>query len=79
MFYVYVLYSKKHNRKYTGMTIDIEKRLKEHNARQNKSTKAYVPWEVIFKEGFKTRLEARAREKYLKSGVGREFIKSLLL
>ncbi|MCF6180685.1 GIY-YIG nuclease family protein [Lutibacter sp.] len=79
MFYVYVLYSKKHNRKYTGMTIDIERRLKEHNTKQNKSTKAYAPWEVIFKEAFKTRLEAREREKYLKSGVGREFIKSLQL
>ncbi|WP_456424373.1 GIY-YIG nuclease family protein [Lutibacter sp.] len=78
MFYVYVLYSKKYNRKYTGMTIDIEQRLKEHNTKQNKSTKAYVPWEVIFKEEFKTRIEARAREKYLKSGIGREFIKSLL-
>ncbi|MCF6167403.1 GIY-YIG nuclease family protein [Lutibacter sp.] len=78
MFYVYVLYSKKHNRKYTGMTVDIAQRLKEHNTKQNKSTKAYVPWKVIFKEAFKTRIEARAREKYLKSGVGREFIKSLL-
>ncbi len=79
MFYVYVLYSEKYNRKYTGMTIDIKKRLKEHNAGQNKSTKAYVPWKVIFKEEFKTRIEARAREKYLKLGIGREFVKSLLL
>ncbi|WP_456379441.1 GIY-YIG nuclease family protein [Lutibacter sp.] len=78
MVYVYVLYSEKYNRKYTGMTMDVEKRLREHNTGQNRSTKAYIPWKVVFKEEFKIRLEARAREKYLKSGVGRDFIKSLL-
>jgi len=61
MFYVYVLYSKEFNRTYTGMTIDIEKRLKEHNLRQNTSTKAYVPWEIIYKEELETRQQARNR------------------
>ena len=60
------------------MSKDILKRLKQHNSKQNKSTKAYVPWEIIFKEEFETRVDARKREKYLKTGVGREFIKALL-
>ena len=77
MFYVYVLYSKNFTRHYTGMAIDVLKRLKQHNLMQNKSTKAYVPWKLIYTEEFKTRKEARIREKYLKSGVGREFISSL--
>ena len=79
MFYVYVLYSKENNRTYTGMTIDVAKRVKQHNMKQNKSTKAYVPWILILTEEFKTREKAREREKYLKSGIGREFVKTLLI
>ncbi len=36
---------------------------------------SYVPWRLIYKEEFDCRIEARKREKYLKSGIGREFIK----
>ncbi len=78
MFFVYVLYSLKYDRTYTGMTIDIERRLKEHNNHQNKSTKAYAPWILIYQEEFKTRAEARKKEKYLKSGNGREFLKTVI-
>jgi len=41
MYKVYVLYSKKATRFYTGFTKDIENRLKEHNSGKTKSTKAY--------------------------------------
>ena len=58
------------------MTSNFERRLKEHNSGQNKSTKSFVPYDVIFTEKFETRIEARQREKYLKSGSGREFIKA---
>jgi putative endonuclease len=78
MYFVYVLYSLKHNRTYTGLTIDVPKRLRQHNLKQNKSTKVYAPWKLIHQEEFQTRIEARKREKYLKSGIGREFVKTLL-
>ncbi len=78
MYFVYVLYSKIYDRTYTGITVDISKRFKQHNTKQNKSTKAYVPWIIVVTEEFEKRLEAREREKYLKTGVGREFIKTLL-
>ncbi len=78
MYYVYVLYSLDFERTYTGLTQNIEKRFYQHNAKQNKSTKAYVPWEMLYDEKFKTRIEARTREKYLKSGIGREFIKIII-
>ena len=77
MFTVYVLYSEEFNRTYTGLTNDLERRLKEHNSKQNRSTKAYVPWKVIYKEEIETRIKAREREKYLKSGIGRDFIKKI--
>ena len=79
MFYVYVLYSFKYKRSYTGLTNNLERRVDEHNKKQNKSTKAYAPWELILKEEYETRLEARNREKYLKSGIGREYVKTILI
>ena len=63
-FIVYILKSKKSKKHYIGYTIDIEKRLKQHNAGLNRSTKYGIPWEVIYKEdGYKTRTDALKRER----------------
>ena len=62
---------------YVGLTNDLDRRLNEHNKGENRSTKAYKPFALIYKEQFNSRVEARAREKYLKSGIGKEFLKSL--
>jgi putative endonuclease len=78
MFYVYVLYSEKAKRRYVGMSGDPEKRLVQHNGGYTKSTKAYRPWTKVYTESFETVLEAVKREKYLKSGVGREFLDKIL-
>jgi len=75
MHFVYIIFSEKHSRHYTGLTINIDQRLHEHNSGQNKSTKPYRPWKLIHSEAFPTRSEARQREKYYKSGIGREKIK----
>ncbi len=75
MYTVYVLYSDKFNRTYTGFTNNLERRVKEHNSGQSRSTKAFMPWRIVHKEVYETRQEAREREKYLKSGIGRDFIK----
>lgn len=76
MFFVYVIVSKvKGLRFYVGMSEDSETRLKQHNSGRTKSTKGYIPWEIFFTEKCSTRKEAREREKYLKSGSGKEKIK----
>ena len=75
MFFVYVLKSEKHYRFYVGMTQNLDKRIQEHNSGKTKSTKGFKPWNLFFFEEFDSRKEARNREKYLKSGIGREFIK----
>ena len=54
------------------MTNNIERRIKEHNLGYNKTTKAYKPFLLIYKGK-----KARGREKYLKSGIGKEFLKSI--
>lgn len=59
------------------MTNNLERRLKEHNNCENRSTKAYAPFTLIYSEKFETRTLARIKEKYLKSGVGKTFLKSI--
>jgi putative endonuclease len=75
MFFVYVLYSDGFDKYYVGLSENVDKRLKEHNEGQNKSTKPYIPWRVVHLEEYKTRNEARTREKYLKSASGRRWRK----
>jgi putative endonuclease len=77
-FTVYAIKSLSRKYIYVGMTNNLERRLKEHNQRENRSTKAYTPFILIFSETFKTRNLARMKEKYLKSGVGKSFLKNLI-
>ncbi|MBI5466041.1 MAG: GIY-YIG nuclease family protein [Candidatus Kerfeldbacteria bacterium] len=77
MFYTYALKSLTDGHLYIGLTQDVEKRLKEHNTGKTRSTRNRLPFRLIYQESFNTRLEARQKEKYLKSGIGREFLKSL--
>lgn len=78
MFYVYVLKSLKNERLYTGSTNNLERRLHEHNIGQTKYTKKAGPFELIYKEAYNTSLEAKKRERFLKTGKGRELLKNIL-
>jgi putative endonuclease len=77
MFFVYVLRNKV-GRNYTGFTSDLAQRLGQHNHGTTKSTKNRGPWTLIYKEVYATRAEAMQREKFLKSGQGREQLHRLL-
>ncbi len=77
MFYVYAIQSLKDGRIYVGMTADINKRIQQHNSGATFSTKPFIPWKLIHTEAFSNRAFARTKEKYLKSGVGKEFLKSI--
>ncbi len=78
MIVVYAISSVERNYIYVGMTDNLERRLAEHNTGENRSTKAYRPFALIYQETSIDRITARKREKYLKSGVGKEFLKSLV-
>ncbi len=78
MWYVYVLRSLKNGRLYTGSTNDLARRLNEHSRGHSKYTRYAGPFELIYKEEYKVRLEARRREIYLKTGPGRKDLKQLL-
>ncbi len=65
---------------YKGFTSDLKNRLKKHTVFDgfNSYTQKRGPWSLVYTEKFETEAEARAREKFLKSGKGREFLKSIL-
>ena len=78
-FVVYILYSEKFNQNYTGYTSNLIERFKSHNHLGIKGhTIKYRPWIVIHVEFYNSKSKATKREKQLKSGTGREFIKSII-
>jgi len=78
LFTTYVLRSRTTLRFYTGSTSDFDHRFEQHNQDQSASTKHRGPWEVVHREDFATLAEAVRRERYLKTGKGREELKRLL-
>ena len=76
MWTVYILVSQKNNWLYIGLTNCLDRRLAEHNRGYNRSTKGKGPFALLHQETFASRAEARQREKSLKSGSGREWVKS---
>ena len=73
--WVYAVKSVQNGRIYVGMSTDISRRIIEHNKKKVRSTKAYTPWVIIFKEFIGDRKKAREKEKYYKSGIGKEILK----
>ena len=75
-YYVYALRSQKRNYIYVGLTNHLERRISQHNGGHEKTTRPYAPFDLIFTEELGSRLEARKKEKYLKSGIGKDLLKS---
>lgn len=77
-YYVYVLISEIDNLFYTGYTKDLRKRLSEHDSGKVNSTRDRRPLKLIYFEGCLNQQDATRREKYLKSGNGKIYLKSRL-
>ena len=78
MYYVYTLLSHKDGNLYTGSTNDLKRRLKEHNAGGVNSTKNRSPLKLIYYEACIDEEDTRNREKYLKSGMGKKYLRNRL-
>jgi putative endonuclease len=78
MFTVYILKSLRTVRYYIGHSAKVEDRLTQHNSGLVKSTKAYIPWEIIYKEEYETKSEAFRREMQIKSYKHGEAYKKLI-
>jgi predicted GIY-YIG superfamily endonuclease len=62
------------SRYYVGLTRDLERRLKEHNAEKSGYSSRYSPWEIETYITFKNSLLAEKFERYLKIGSGQSFL-----
>lgn len=78
MYYVYVLLSQKDHKFYTGCTNNLKIRLKLHNEGKVNSTKNRTPFKLIHYECFIDTHDAFVREQWLKTGWGRNQLKTML-
>ena len=78
MFYVYILESLKDKKLYIGQTNDLKRRLEEHNEGKNFSTAYRKQFKLIYYEAYLCREDAKGREKFFKTGWGRQYIKKKL-
>ena len=78
MFYVYVLHSTKDNGFYIGFTTNLRARLRQHQNGESFATSHRGPWKLIYYEAYTEREDAEGREKFLKSGAGRRFLRTQL-
>jgi putative endonuclease len=77
-FVVYVLRSAKDGGFYVGITSDLDRRLREHAEGKTRSTVSRRPFALVYREAYSSRVDAAKRERFLKSGPGREFLKGML-
>ena len=77
-FYTYVLKSLKDGELYTGWTDDLKRRVEDHNKGEVVSTVSRMPLKLIYYEACLSKESAIKREKSLKTGFGRKYLKSRL-
>ncbi len=75
--WVYVLRGAE-GRHYTGITSRLRKRIREHNAGRTRADAGKGPFELVYKKSCPDHEAARVREKFLKSGAGREWLRQVL-
>lgn len=78
MWYIYILLSMKDSQTYVGMTNDLKNRFSLHNAGRVFSTKGRTPLMLIYYEAHHNKFDAAMREKFLKTGWGKNWIKRTL-
>jgi len=77
-YYVYILQSEKDNKFYTGYTENLKLRFKQHQTGKVESTKNRKPFKLVYFEGCLNQQDATHREKYLKTYLGKMFVKNRL-
>ena len=78
MHYTYVLLSDLDGRFYTGSTSDLKRRFAQHNEGEVPCTKSRRPFRLVYYEACLSKADAVARERYLKSGMGKRYLRNRL-
>ena len=76
MSYVYVLRNLNNGRLYTGFTSDLKKRFARHRNNLSPATRQRGPFELIYYEASLNSRDGLAREKFLKTGPGKKYLKN---
>jgi putative endonuclease len=78
-FTVYVLKSRKNNKRYVGYTTKTaNERLHDHMTGSNPWTRSNGPFDIVHTETFDDSTQAIRRERFLKSGKGREWLDTFI-
>lgn len=77
-FFTYVLLSERDYMFYTGYTRNIQFRLAQHTLGNVPSTSNHLPLKLIYFEACLSQTDALNRERYLKSGMGKRYIRNRL-
>ncbi len=78
MYHLYIIYSPRFDRYYVGYTGNISTRLDKHNMGSTKSTRPYIPWELVYSEAYQSKTDAIKREREIKNKKSKKYIKSLI-
>jgi len=76
--YTYSLYSKKLDKFYIGSTNDLKRRIKEHKFSKTYTTIRMKDWKLVYYEACLSKKDAQNREKQLKTGFGRGYLRKRL-
>ena len=80
MYWTYLLENQNDKSWYIGYTSNLRKRLLEHKHWYGAQTTKYKSgWKLIYCEGYKNIRDAQGRERFLKSGSCRKFLKKQLV
>lgn len=78
VFYVYVLYSKIHNKFYIGYTGDLKQRIQDHKNNRVNTTARFINIRLVYYEACLSKKDAMKRERQLKAGYGRAYLRNRL-
>jgi putative endonuclease len=77
-YYVYILHNKQKNFIYIGYSENLKQRVEDHNKGRSTSTKKYTPLKLIHYEAYCDKIDAKRRERYLKTNRGKTTLKTML-
>jgi putative endonuclease len=76
-YFAYAISSVDRDYIYAGISDNVERRVDQHNNGYEKTTRPYRPFRLIYTEKFNTRIDSRKKEKFLKSGLGKQYLRKL--
>ncbi|NIV99622.1 GIY-YIG nuclease family protein [Candidatus Saccharibacteria bacterium] len=76
--FLYILYSRKLDRYYIGVSCNVEARLRAHNGASKGWTKRGRPWTLVYKKQFSDKKTAQQCERWIKKQKSKRFVQKLL-